>query len=92
MIKLMIHARPNPKDARKFLFFHAQKRDNKEARPLRRARGQSRFDPNGKKKVPPCFALTALPATAAPEGDKVSVAVEVTPLARFNVEGCNEQE
>jgi len=50
------------------------------------------FVPNGKKRAPR-FDTKALCTRAAPEvGDSVNVAVDVTPLARFTVDGCNEQE
>jgi len=91
MIKLMTKTRPNPNDGRKSLHLHAQQRDSRAARPLRRLRGQSGFVPNGKRKAPR-FDTKTLRTRAAPEGaDSVNIAVDVAPLARFTVEGCNEQ-
>ena len=92
MIKLITKTKPNPNDGRKSLRLYAQRRDKRAARPLSRLRGHSGFLPNRKTK-PPRFDTKELCTTAAPEGgDSVNVAVDVAPLARLRVAGCNEHE
>ena len=92
MVKLIKKTRPNPNDGRKFLRLYAQRRDKRVAKPLRRLTGHSGFGPNGKRKAPR-FEAKAVCTRAAPEGgDSVNVAVDVAPLARFTMDGCNEQE
>jgi len=94
MTRLTIQMRPNPRDARKFLRFTAQQRASRAAEPLRRLKGHRGLGPDGIRRAPLRFKLIAFLVTAAAEGegDNVSVAVEVAPLARFTVEGCKEQE
>ena len=92
MIKLITNTMPNPNDGRKSLRLCAQRRDKRAARPLSRLRGHNGFGPNGKTKSPR-FDTKELCTRAAPEGgDSVNVAVDVAPLARFRVAGCNEHE
>lgn len=93
MIKLITKITPNPNDGRKSLRLHAQQRDKRAARPLRRLRGRSEFVLNGKK-IAPRFDTKALCTRAAPESDgaRVSAAVEVAPFERFTLGGCSEQE
>ena len=87
-----MQASPKPKDARKFLFLPTQT-DKRAANPLRTLRGDSRFDPEGKRKMPPRLRTKAgLITVAAVDGDRVSVTGEGAPLARFTVDGCTEQE
>jgi hypothetical protein len=94
MMRLVTQMSPNPKAGRKSLLFPAKRRDNKAARALKRLRGHSGFDQNGKKETPPRLRVIAVGIGAAPDGDgdRVSVVVEVIPLARFTVVGCNEHE
>ena len=91
-IKLITKAKPNPNDGRKSLRLCGQRRDKRAARPLSRLRVHNGFGPNGKTKSPR-FDTKELCTRAAPEGgDSVNVAVDVAPLARFRVAGCNEHE
>ena len=95
MMRLMIQMSPNPAERRNSLLFHVGESANTAARPLRRLIGHSGFVPNGKKKTPTRLRVIAFGiGAAAPEsdGDRVRVAVEVAPLARFTVAGCSEQE
>ena len=92
MIKLITKTKPNPNDGRKSLRLYAQRRDKRAARPLRRLRGHRGFGASGKMKAPR-FDTKDLCTKAAPEGgDSVNVAVDVAPLARLRVAGCNEHE
>ena len=95
MMRLMIQMSPNPAERRNSLLFHVEESANTAARPLRRLIGHSGFVPNGKKKTPTRLRVIAFgTGAAAPEsdGDRVRVAVEVAPPARFTVAGCSEQE
>ena len=92
MIKLMMQIKLNPRSGLKSLPLSAQRRDRIAAIPLNNVNGQRGFDPKGKNKRLR-FDAKVLCARAEPAGgDSVNVAGDVAPLARFTVEGCNEQE
>jgi len=92
MITLITKTNPNPNDGRKSLRLYAPRRDKRAATPLRRLRGHNGFPLKGKTKAPR-LDTKELCTRAAPEGvDSVNTAVDVVPLVRFTVAGCNEHE